>query len=52
VRNIGRSNSVEVIDVHVGMSGHPEWFCDEVHPNAIGASNMASVIYTSISPKK
>ncbi len=37
-----------VIDVNTGLSGHPEWFPDTVHPNAAGAGQIARVAFQAL----
>lgn len=49
IRKVAERRAVPTIDLHAAMSNRPEWFPDGVHPNALGAANMAQVIgYTLV----
>jgi hypothetical protein len=40
-----------LIDMHVAMDGHREWFPDSVHPNSRGTTVMATVVRNAIVTK-
>jgi len=45
------NNFVKVIDVYAKMSNHREWFSeDALHPNKLGANNLAKIIYETVYP--
>jgi lysophospholipase L1-like esterase len=44
VKKVGKINDVKIIDLYKPLSNHAEWFLDKIHPNAIGAGEMAKVI--------
>jgi acyl-CoA thioesterase I len=44
IRRVAARKGVPTIDLHAAMSNRPEWFPDGVHPNAVGAANLAQVI--------
>jgi acyl-CoA thioesterase-1 len=45
INRIARSKHVPVIDLYEPLSGKPELFPDQIHPNAEGAHAMAKEIY-------
>jgi lysophospholipase L1-like esterase len=48
VRELGGRLGLEVVDVHVGMAGHREWFPDTVHPNTRGTTVLAALVRTTL----
>ncbi len=45
-----QKRKVPVIDLNDALTGHPEMFPDQIHPNAAGAELMALTIYGAIQP--
>lgn len=48
IRRAAAELKVPTIDLHGALSNRPEWFPDGVHPNALGAANLAQVICYSL----
>jgi lysophospholipase L1-like esterase len=48
IRSIGTNLNLQVIDFQVLLAGHSEWFPDNVHPNELGTSVMAAIVYTAL----
>ena len=48
VGKVGRKLDVPVIDLYEPLSGKPELFPDQIHPNAEGAYHMAREIYAAL----
>lgn len=48
VRQVAQDLKIPIIDLHAGLSNRPEWFPDGVHPNAIGAANLAQIVCYSL----
>lgn len=48
VRRVGEQTGAPVIDVHAATEGHPEYFVDGVHPNAEGATVIATTVRNAI----
>jgi lysophospholipase L1-like esterase len=48
VRQLGVSLGREVIDMHARFAGRAEWFPDTVHPNSMGTTVMAAIVYTAL----
>jgi sialate O-acetylesterase len=48
VRNVIQATGAFTIDVNQAMSNLPQYFQDDVHPNAAGAAFLAQVIYTAV----
>lgn len=44
IKSIGKKNNVPIIDLYKPLNKHAEWFTDKIHPNVIGAREMAKVI--------
>ena len=44
IKKIGKNNKVKIINLYKPLSNHADWFPDKIHPNAIGAGEMAKVI--------
>jgi len=51
VRDIAQKLEVELVDLFIPLSDHPEWFPDCVHPNREGATQMAEVLSLAILEK-
>ena len=51
IDRIARSKHVAVIDLYGPLSGKPELFPDQIHPNAEGAYDIAKVIYAVLTGK-
>ncbi len=52
LKKVAGERGLRVIDLNAALSGHPEWFPDQVHPDAAGASLMAKTVLEAIrSPK-
>jgi acyl-CoA thioesterase-1 len=51
IDRIARSKHVSVIDLYDPLSGKPELFPDQIHPNAEGAYDIAKVIYAVLTGK-
>lgn len=49
IRKIAAGANVPVIDIFQALSGKPEYFPDNVHPNAEGAILMAKTVWQEIS---
>jgi lysophospholipase L1-like esterase len=48
IRSIGTNLNLQVVDFQVLLAGHPEWVPDNVHPNELGTSVMAAIVYTAL----
>lgn len=48
VRELGATLGLEVIDLQVLLAGHKEWFPDNVHPNAKGATVLSALFRTAL----
>ncbi len=48
ILQIDRETGSPLIDINTPLSGHPEWFPDNVHPNEAGTAQMAQVAYRSL----
>jgi lysophospholipase L1-like esterase len=51
IDRIAHNKNVPVIDLHDPLSGKPELFPDQIHPNAEGAYCIAKEIYTVLTGK-
>jgi alpha-L-fucosidase 2 len=49
IQHIARKAGVPIIDLYMPLKQHPECFPDKVHPNAAGATVMASIIAAQLS---
>jgi acyl-CoA thioesterase-1 len=49
VKRVAEETNTLVIDIFSATKGHPEYFPDGVHPNAIGNKAIAQTIYTVLS---
>jgi acyl-CoA thioesterase-1 len=52
INKIARSKHVSVIDLYNPLSGKPELFPDQIHPNAEGAYDIAKVIYAVLADRQ
>ena len=50
IKAIATANGATLIDTHAPFVGHPEYYTDGVHPNAIGAAVLAQTVYNAIYP--
>jgi acyl-CoA thioesterase I len=48
---LAKEMKLDVIDMYAALNGKPELIPDRVHPNAIGAHEMARTAYTSLTGK-
>ena len=48
VEKVGQKRDVPIIDLYKPLSGKPEMFPDQIHPNAEGAYYMAKEIYAAL----
>lgn len=48
VEEIAAEENLEYVDVYEITDDHPEWFPDDIHPNAEGAAALAETFYEQI----
>ena len=48
IRDIATRLDLDLIDLHVRLDGHREWFPDTVHPNSKGSTAMAAVMADAV----
>jgi len=48
LRSVAAKTSTPLIDVNSALSGHPEWFPDNVHPNNAGYAALAQAVMSAI----
>ncbi len=48
VRDLAARLGLSLVDLHVRLAGHSEWFPDTVHPNSKGMTAMAAVMYGAL----
>ena len=48
IRQLGSDLGLQVIDMQTLLTGHGEWFPDNVHPNSQGAMVMAAIVYSAL----
>jgi lysophospholipase L1-like esterase len=48
IRAIAREKKAPTIDLHQALSERPEYFPDQIHPNATGTAMMAMTIFTAL----
>lgn len=48
VREMAARLGLGLIDLHVRLAGHADWFPDTVHPNSRGMAVMAGVVYEAL----
>lgn len=52
VRKIAKKRGLKIIDFHSLLEDHPDWYCDDIHPNEQGAYKMAEFAYKFLTAKK
>ena len=48
VQKVAKQRGLSTIDLHAAMSGHPEMFPDNIHPDAVGAERMAKAVAEAV----
>jgi acyl-CoA thioesterase-1 len=48
IRSVGKEKNIPVIDLHTALSNRPEFFPDNIHPNAAGAALMAMSVNVAL----
>jgi lysophospholipase L1-like esterase len=48
IRRIANERNLPTIDLHQALGGRPEYFPDQIHPNAAGAGMMAMTVFTAL----
>jgi lysophospholipase L1-like esterase len=48
IKEIAMEKKLPTIDLHEALSDRPEYFPDQIHPNATGTGMMAMTIYTAL----
>jgi lysophospholipase L1-like esterase len=48
IRQVAKEKKVPTIDLHEALGDRPEYFPDQIHPNATGAGMMAMTIFTAL----
>jgi len=48
IRQVAGEKNVPTIDLHLALSGRPQFFPDKIHPNAAGTAMMAMTIFTAL----
>ena len=48
IKQLARKNKLEIIDLHTATEGMPEHFPDYVHPDAVGAHQIAETVYKAV----
>ena len=48
IKQVAAEASLPTIDLHAALSGHPELFPDNIHPNAAGAALMAQAVHAAL----
>lgn len=51
VKEIAKKRGLKIIDFHTLLENHPEWYCDDIHPNEEGAHKMAEFVYKFLTGK-
>lgn len=52
VRKIAKKRGLKIIDFHSLLEDHPDWYCDDIHPNEQGTYKMAEFAYKFLTAKK
>ncbi|HVY70234.1 MAG TPA: GDSL-type esterase/lipase family protein [Verrucomicrobiae bacterium] len=48
IRQVAKERNLPVIDLHTALSNHPEFFPDQIHPDAAGAALMAMSVNVAL----
>ena len=48
IRRVAEERNLPTIDLHQALGGRPEYFPDQIHPDAAGAGMMAMTIFTAL----
>ncbi|MEK7676251.1 MAG: GDSL-type esterase/lipase family protein [Verrucomicrobiota bacterium] len=48
VRSLAAQFNLALIDYHIGLAGHAEWFPDALHPNTRGTAVMAALAHDAV----
>jgi lysophospholipase L1-like esterase len=48
VKQVAKDLNLPLVDMHAPLSGHPEWFSDNVHPSGLGPKTIAATAYRAI----
>ena len=48
LKQVAREKKVPTIDLHQALSDRPQYFPDQIHPNATGAGMMAMTVFTAL----
>ncbi len=48
IREVAEENGYSLIDIYSITKEHPEWYKDNIHPEAVGANAIAQEIYNNI----
>ncbi len=52
LQQIARDHQAGLIDIHAATLGHDEWYKDNVHPSAAGATAIAAAVYRALMGKE
>ncbi|MBO6102526.1 MAG: hypothetical protein J6P03_04645 [Opitutales bacterium] len=52
VREMAKARGYKIIDFYSLLENHPDWYCDDIHPNELGAKMMAEFVYKFLTGKK
>ncbi|MBR6388511.1 MAG: hypothetical protein IKS15_00080 [Opitutales bacterium] len=52
VEAIAKRRGLKIIDFHSLLQDHPDWYCDDIHPNEEGAYKMAEFAYKFLTGNK
>ncbi|MBR4597364.1 MAG: hypothetical protein IKO42_03075 [Opitutales bacterium] len=52
VEAIAKRRGLKIIDFHSLLEDHPDWYCDDIHPNEEGAYKMAEFVYKFLTGNK
>jgi lysophospholipase L1-like esterase len=50
IRQEATKEHIPVIDIFTLMAGHKDWFAEGIHPNALGAKQIASCVAKTLEP--
>ncbi|HKI71629.1 MAG TPA: xylanase, partial [Verrucomicrobiae bacterium] len=48
IRQVAQEKNVPTIDLHQALGDRPQYFPDQIHPNAVGAGMMAMTVFTAL----